>query len=89
MNLGYPIKWPDLVVKKCASCLNYIRFLLFKENIQIVFDMAWLDCRMRAITRVVSSVGRAAPLQGVGHRFDPCTTHQFFLKNLAREIVDW
>ena len=25
---------------------------------------------------VVSSAGRAAPLQGVGHRFDPCTTHQ-------------
>ncbi len=25
--------------------------------------------------RVVSSVGRAAPLQGVGHRFDSCTTH--------------
>jgi hypothetical protein len=27
-------------------------------------------------TWVVSSAGRAAPLQGVGHRFDPCTTHQ-------------
>lgn len=25
--------------------------------------------------RVLSSVGRAAPLQGVGHRFDPCSTH--------------
>lgn len=25
---------------------------------------------------VLSSVGRAAPLQGVGHRFDPCSTHQ-------------
>src|SRR5690606_41184632 len=24
---------------------------------------------------VLSSVGRAAPLQGVGHRFDPCSTH--------------
>ncbi len=24
---------------------------------------------------MVSSVGRAAPLQGVGHRFDSCTTH--------------
>ena len=26
--------------------------------------------------RVVSSVGRATALQAVGHRFDPCTTHQ-------------
>ena len=29
-----------------------------------------------SFNRVVSSVGRATPLQGVGHRFDPCTTHQ-------------
>ena len=25
---------------------------------------------------VVSSAGRASPLQGEGHRFNPCTTHQ-------------
>ncbi len=28
-----------------------------------------------ALKRVVSSAGRASPLQGEGHRFDPCTTH--------------
>lgn len=27
---------------------------------------------------VLSSVGRAAPLQGVGHRFEPCSTHHDF-----------
>ena len=26
--------------------------------------------------RVFSSVGRATALQAVGHRFDPCNTHQ-------------
>src|SRR5690606_5192477 len=26
---------------------------------------------------VVSSAGRASPLQGEGRRFDPCTTHHF------------
>src|SRR5690554_4970588 len=28
-------------------------------------------------SRVVSSAGRASPLQGEGRRFDPCTTHHF------------
>ena len=37
--------------------------------------------RIAGLLRVVSSVGRAAPLQGVGHRFDPCTTHQISLSS--------
>ncbi len=37
--------------------------------------------------RVVSSVGRAAPLQGVGHRFDPCTTHQNILFGPVVQLV--
>ena len=35
------------------------------------------EFRLEAASKwVLSSVGRAAPLQGVGHRFDPCSTHQ-------------
>lgn len=31
----------------------------------------------RIVKRVLSSVGRAAPLQGVGREFEPLSTHQF------------
>ena len=41
---------------------------------------------MAALERVVSSVGRAAALQAVGHRFDPCTTHQLFYNCYK---IDW
>ncbi len=37
-------------------------------------------------SRVLSSVGRAAPLQGVGRRFEPVRTHQQFLKRPGGEI---
>ncbi len=44
-----------------------------------MFDTERDSGRMRlSFKGVVSSVGRAAPLQGVGHRFDPCTTHHLF-----------
>ena len=36
----------------------------------------WWQAAIISQDRVLSSVGRAAPLQGVGHRFDPCSTHQ-------------
>gem|GEM_PF-6537724 len=40
-------------------------------------DMPRIVGKMRCLLRrVVSSAGRASPLQGEGRRFDPCTTHQ-------------
>ena len=36
---------------------------------------------------VVSSAGRASPLQGEGHRFDPCTTHQNWFLGPVVQLV--
>ena len=39
--------------------------------------------------RVVSSAGRASPLQGEGHWFDPSTTHQFIVGRLSDIARRW
>ena len=36
--------------------------------------------------RVLSSVGRAAPLQGVGRRFEPVSTHHRFASNVESSL---
>ncbi len=52
---------------------------------------------MFVINWVLSSAGRASPLQGEGRRFDPCSTHQLLFqwkvirgqpRNKHREVVN-
>ena len=61
----------------------------------IQFQYHWLDRNLKDEYEnvhflkmefwVVSSVGRAVPLQGIGRRFEPVTTHQF-LYSLVESI---
>ena len=44
-----------------------------------MFDSQARFDRMRTSQRgAVSSVGRAMPLQGMGHKFESCTAHHIF-----------
>jgi hypothetical protein len=47
----------------------------FIEKVLTLSQITLLYATSTQVRWVVSSAGRAAPLQGVGHRFDPCTTH--------------
>ena len=52
----------------------------------------WHECgsssRLNGAERVLSSVGRAAPLQGVGREFEPLSTHQFAAARKSDEAVN-
>ena len=50
---------------------------MMKENCYKRLTSRGFSVECAALKRVVSSAGRASPLQGEGHRFDPCTTHHF------------
>jgi hypothetical protein len=49
-------------------------------------NMASNKARTR-LKRAVSSVGRAMPLQGMGHKFESCTAHHVDLVVLLIEVV--
>ena len=50
---------------------------MMQENCYKRLTSRGFSVECAALKRVVSSAGRASPLQGEGHRFDPCTTHHF------------
>lgn len=52
-----------------------------------MFDTQAKFVRMRTSQRgAVSSVGRAMPLQGMGHKFESCTAHHILYGILLRSI---
>jgi hypothetical protein len=64
-----------------AGFLFASAFLLYKIKKVYIFCLKMFDTksrfdRMRTSQRgAVSSVGRAMPLQGMGHKFESCTAH--------------
>lgn len=73
--------WPPRFADNNAVRYTPARVLLLSTpSWQLLRKNRHIDGRCDAAAsrqdRVLSSVGRAAPLQGVGHRFDPCSTHQ-------------
>ncbi len=55
---------------------------------QLTLRLESVECASPIRVGVVSSAGRASPLQGEGHRFDPCTTHQLDILVKANECCD-
>ena len=39
--------------------------------------------------RADSSIGRALPLQGRGHRFDPCSAYQLEIQEIVRRALPY
>lgn len=57
--------------------------------INLLTKQTIIDILYKTLKRMFSSAGRASPLHGGGHRFDPCNIHHLLAQKLCGRIAKW